>query len=68
MTSKKRKNKTYTPLLKHEWLTNVIHLIREGMIKDVNDYIRYYNGIRLDSTLGYRTSNNYEMSQINVCN
>ena len=29
--------------LKHEWLTNVIHLTREGMINDVNDYIRYYN-------------------------
>ncbi len=29
--------------LKHEWLINVVHLTREGMIKDVNDYIRYYN-------------------------
>ncbi len=54
--------------LKYEWLTNVIHLTREGMIKDVNDYIRYYNGTRLHSTLGYKTPNEYENSQINVCN
>jgi len=54
--------------LKHEWLTNVIHLTREGMINDVNNYIRYYNGTRLHSTLGYETPNEYENSQINVCN
>ncbi len=38
------------------------------MIKDVNVYIRYYNGTRLHSTLGYKTPNEYENSQINVCN
>jgi len=54
--------------LKYEWLINVVHLTREGMIKDVNDYIRYYNGTRLHSTLGYKTPNEYENSQINVCN
>jgi putative transposase len=50
--------------LKHEWLINVIHLTREGMIKDVNDYIRFYNGTRLHSTLGYKTPNEYENSQM----
>ena len=54
--------------LKHEWLTNVIHLTREGIINDVNEYIRYYNGARLHSTLGYKTPNEYENSLINVCN
>ncbi len=46
--------------LKHEWLINVIHLTRESMIKDVNDYIRYYNGTRLHSTLEYKAPNEYE--------
>lgn len=54
--------------LKHEWLINIIHLTRGGMIRDVNNYIRYYNGTRLHSTLGYKTPNEYEISQINVCN
>ena len=54
--------------LKHEWLTNVIHLTREGIINDVNNYIRYYNGTRLHSTLGYKTPNEYENSLSNVCN
>ena len=54
--------------LKHEWLTNVIHLTRDGMINDVNQYIRYYNGTRLHATLDYQTPNEYENSQIKVCN
>lgn len=54
--------------LKYEWLANVIHLTREGIINDVNQYIRYYNGVRLHSTLGYISPNEYENSQINVCN
>ena len=29
--------------LKYEWLASVIHLTREGIINDVNKYIRYYN-------------------------
>ncbi len=38
--------------LKYEWLTNVIRLTRNGVINDVNKYIRYYNGTRLHSTIG----------------
>lgn len=53
---------------KYEWLANVIHQTREGIINDVNKYIRYYNGARLHSTLGYISPNEYEKSQINVCN
>ncbi|MGK0500415.1 MAG: putative transposase [Oceanicoccus sp.] len=54
--------------LKYEWLANVIHLTRGGIINDVNEYIRHYNGARLHSTLGYISPNEYEKSQINVCN
>ena len=54
--------------LKYEWLTNVIHLTRDGIINDVNKYIRYYNGTRLHATLDYQTPNEYENSQIKVCN
>ena len=46
----------------------VIHLTREGIINDVNKYIRYYNGSRLHATLDYQTQNEYENPQINVCN
>ncbi|MBL4671030.1 MAG: IS3 family transposase [Arenicella sp.] len=45
----------------------MIYLIREGIINDVNQYIRYYNGIRRHATLDYQTPNEYENSQINVC-
>lgn len=54
--------------LKYELLANVIHLTRDGIINDVNQYIRYYNGTRLHATLDYQTLNEYENSQINVCN
>ncbi len=54
--------------LKYEWLANVIHLTRDGIINDVNKYIRYYNGTRMHSTLDYVSPNEYENSFINVCN
>lgn len=53
--------------LKHEWLVNVINLTREGMINDVNHYIRYYNEIRLHSTLGYQCPIEYENSRRYLC-
>ena len=37
--------------LKNEWLLNIYHLTRGGMKKDVGDYIRYYNCIRLHTSL-----------------
>ncbi|MBL4673921.1 MAG: transposase [Arenicella sp.] len=54
--------------LKSEWLANVIHLTRDGIINDVNKYIRYYNGTRIHATLDYQTPSEYENSQIKVCN
>ncbi len=54
--------------LKYEWLANVIHLTRDGIINDVNKYIRYYNGTRMHSTLNYVSPNEYENSYINLCN
>jgi putative transposase len=52
--------------LKHEWLATVRHATRETMKADVNNYIRYYNGTRLHSTLGYQTPIGYEKSQVKV--
>ncbi len=46
--------------LKYEWLANVVHLTREGIVTDVNEYIRYYNGARLHSALGYASPNEHE--------
>ena len=55
--------------LKNEWLFNIIHLTREAMKMDVEDYIRYYNHERLHTTLGDLTPINYEQlqSQVSGC-
>ncbi|WP_143327778.1 IS3 family transposase, partial [Colwellia chukchiensis] len=37
--------------LKNEWLLNVYHLTRESMKIDVEKYVKYYNSIRLHTTL-----------------
>ncbi|PSX20489.1 IS3 family transposase [Photobacterium kishitanii] len=52
--------------LKHEWLLNIVHLTRESMKQDVEEYIRYYNHERLHTTLGDLTPINYEKSQSQV--
>jgi len=53
--------------LKNEWLFNIYHLTRDGMKKDVESYIRYYNGIRLHTTIGDVSPIEFENSKINVC-
>ena len=52
--------------LKNEWLLNVVHLTREAMKMDVEEYIRYYNYERLHTTLGDLTPINYENLQSQV--
>lgn len=52
--------------LKHEWLAKVVHLNRESMKRDVEEYIRYYNHERLHTTLGDLTPINYEKLQSHV--
>ena len=46
--------------LKQVWLLNVYHLIREGMKKDVEDCIKYYNHVRLHTANGDQTPFDYE--------
>ncbi len=55
--------------LKNEWLLNIVHLTRETMKLDVEEYIRYYNHERLHTTLGDLTPINYEklQSQVSSC-
>jgi len=55
--------------LKNEWLLNVVHLTRESMKADVEEYIRYYNHKRLNTTLGDLTPINFEnlQSQVSSC-
>jgi len=55
--------------LKNEWLLNIVHLTRESMKIDVEEYIRYYNHERLHTTLGDLTPINYEnlQSQVSSC-
>ena len=52
--------------LKNEWLLNVVHLTRDAMRMDVEEYIRYYNYERLHTTLGDLTPINYENLQNQV--
>jgi len=37
--------------LKNEWLLHVYHLTRNSMQIDIEEYIKYYNGERLHTTL-----------------
>ena len=52
--------------LKHEWLLKMVHLTRESMKLDVEEYIRYYNHERLHTTLGDLTPSSYEKLQSKV--
>ena len=52
--------------LKLEWLANVIHLAHEGIINDINHYIRCYNETSAQATLDNQTPNQYENPQINM--
>ncbi|GLS92424.1 hypothetical protein GCM10007916_34950 [Psychromonas marina] len=52
--------------LKNEWLLNVVHLARDAMMMDTEEYIRYYNHERLHTTLGDLTPINYENLQSQV--
>ena len=49
--------------LKNEWLLNIYHSTRTGMKKDVEGYIRYYNGIRLHTTLNDLSPIEFEKSK-----
>lgn len=53
--------------LKNEWFFNLYYLTRDGMKKDVEAYIRYYNGVRLHTTIGDISPIEFENSQINMC-
>jgi putative transposase len=46
--------------LKYEWLANVIHLTRDAIINDVNQYIRYYNGTKLHATQYYQPQEDFD--------
>jgi putative transposase len=48
--------------LKNEWLLKVQHLTREGMKKDVQQYIKYYNHDRLHTSNGDISPVNFELS------
>ena len=52
--------------LKNQWLLNVYHLTRERMKKDVEDYIRYYNGIKLHTALNELSPIEFEESKVKV--
>lgn len=52
--------------LKHDWILKVAQPTREGMIKDVKKYMRYYNLERLHTTNGDLAPIEYEYSLRNV--
>ena len=45
---------------KEEWISDQVYYTRETAIRDMQDYMKYYDGVRLHSTLGYRTPMEYE--------
>jgi len=45
---------------KEEWVGDRVYHTREAAIQDMQEYMKYYDGVRLHSTLGYRTPVEYE--------
>lgn len=50
--------------LKREWLTGNRYIIRDAAIRDVRDYIAYYNSRRLHTTIGDKTPIEFETGQL----
>lgn len=46
--------------LKTEWIGDQMYQTRKQAIQDVNEYMQYYDSVRLHSTLGYQTPMEYE--------
>jgi len=47
---------------KEEWIGDQVYYTREAAIRDMQEYMKYYDSVRLHSTLGYRTPMEYENS------
>ena len=45
---------------KEEWIGDNVYPTREAAIRDMQEYMKYYDSVRLHSTLGYRTPMEYE--------
>jgi putative transposase len=45
---------------KEEWIGDNVYHTRETAIRDMQEYMKYYDSVRLHSTLGYRTPMEYE--------
>jgi len=45
---------------KEEWIGDQIDHTREAAIRDMQEYMKYYDSVRLHSTLGYQTPMEYE--------
>lgn len=45
---------------KEEWIGDRVYYTREAAIRDMQEYMKYYDAVRLHSTLGYRTPMEYE--------
>lgn len=50
--------------LKREWLTGNHYVTRDAAIRDVRDYIAYYNSRRLHTTIGDKTPIEFETGQL----
>lgn len=45
---------------KEEWIGDQVYDTREDAVTDMQAYMKYYDNVRLHSTLGYRTPREYE--------
>lgn len=51
---------------KDEWIGDSVYHTREAAIRDMQEYMKYYDSVRLHSTLGYQTPMEYENTLTNV--
>lgn len=51
---------------KEEWIGDQVYYTRDAAIDDMQAYMKYYDGVRLHSTLGYQTPLEYENDLNNV--
>jgi transposase InsO family protein len=45
---------------KEEWIGDQVYYTRDAATRDLHEYMKYYDSVRLHSTLGYRSPMEYE--------
>ena len=51
---------------KDEWIGDQVYHTRDAAMTDMQSYMKYYDSVRLHSTLGHQTPMEFEMTLKNV--